>query len=174
MAAAPDRGAWRLLRSEREPFVRGPGEPFLQVLRVLFECSLVAHFSRRVINLMSRKKENCRTTRASTAPCSSRRMCCPTHCASYCAPFQPLLRAFSGWIHRRAHPHKQDSSFRGWTLPPSLPPSSSPSVSPSLSPTLSLSGCTWHWMWSVDAAKEQAISVLCHHRGPEVGPPHAL
>ena len=25
-------------------------------------------------------------------------MCCPTHCASYCAPCQPLLRAFSGWI----------------------------------------------------------------------------
>ena len=33
----------------------------------------------------------CRTTSASTAPCTSRRMCCPTHCASYCAPCQPLL-----------------------------------------------------------------------------------
>ena len=40
----------------------------------------------------------CRTTSASTAPYTSRRMCCPTHCASYCAPCQPLLRAFSGWI----------------------------------------------------------------------------
>jgi len=40
----------------------------------------------------------CRTTSASTAPCTSRRMCCPTHCASYCAPCQPHLRAFSGWI----------------------------------------------------------------------------
>ena len=36
----------------------------------------------------------CRTTSASTASCTSRRMCCPTHCA----PCQPLLRAFSGWI----------------------------------------------------------------------------
>ena len=24
-------------------------------------------------------------------------MCCPAHCASYCAPCQPLLRAVSGW-----------------------------------------------------------------------------
>ena len=35
---------------------------------------------------------------ASTAPCTSRRMRCPTHCASYGAPCQPLLQAFSGWI----------------------------------------------------------------------------
>ena len=41
---------------------------------------------------------DCRTTSASTAPCTSRRVCCPTHCASYCAPCQPLLRAFFGWI----------------------------------------------------------------------------
>jgi len=40
----------------------------------------------------------CRTTGASTAPRTSRRMCCPTHCACYCAPCQPLLQAFSGWI----------------------------------------------------------------------------
>ena len=40
----------------------------------------------------------CRTTSASTAPCTSRRMCCLTHCARYCAPCQPLLRAFSRWI----------------------------------------------------------------------------
>ena len=40
----------------------------------------------------------CRTTSASTAPCTSRRMCCPTHCATYCAPSQPLLRVISGWI----------------------------------------------------------------------------
>ena len=31
-----------------------------------------------------------------TAPCTSRRMCCPAHCASYCAPCQTLLRSFSG------------------------------------------------------------------------------
>ena len=37
-------------------------------------------------------------TSASTAPFISRMVCCPTHCASYCAPCQPLLRAFSGWI----------------------------------------------------------------------------
>ena len=40
----------------------------------------------------------CRTTSASTAPCTTRRMCCPTHCASSCTPCQRLLRAFSGWI----------------------------------------------------------------------------
>jgi len=41
---------------------------------------------------------DCRTTSASTSPCPSIRMCCPTHCASYCAPCQPLLRAFSGLV----------------------------------------------------------------------------
>jgi hypothetical protein len=35
---------------------------------------------------------------ASTAPCTSSRMCCPAHCASYCALCQALLRSFSGWI----------------------------------------------------------------------------
>ena len=39
-----------------------------------------------------------RTTNASTAPCTSRRMCCLMHCASYCALCQPLLRACSGWV----------------------------------------------------------------------------
>ena len=33
----------------------------------------------------------CRTINASIAPFTSRRMCCPTHCASYCSPCQPLL-----------------------------------------------------------------------------------
>ena len=37
---------------------------------------------------------DCRTISASTAPCTSRRMHCPTPCASYCAPCQPSLRAF--------------------------------------------------------------------------------
>ena len=39
----------------------------------------------------------CRTTSASTAPCTSRRMCCPTHCASYCAPstLRPSARLVS-------------------------------------------------------------------------------
>ena len=41
---------------------------------------------------------HCRSTSASTASCTFRRMCCPTHCASYCASCQPLLRAFFGWI----------------------------------------------------------------------------
>ena len=36
----------------------------------------------------------CRTTRASTAPCASKRMCCPTHCASYCAPSAVLASIF--------------------------------------------------------------------------------
>ena len=40
----------------------------------------------------------CRTTSASTAPCIPRRICCLTHCASYCAMCQPLLRAFPRWM----------------------------------------------------------------------------
>jgi len=39
---------------------------------------------------------------------TSRRMCCLTHCASYCAPCQPLVRAFSGWI--RSPPPTMDGS----------------------------------------------------------------
>jgi len=35
----------------------------------------------------------CRTTSTRTAPCTCRWMCVPTHCASHCAPCQPLLRA---------------------------------------------------------------------------------
>jgi len=31
-----------------------------------------------------------------SAPCTSRKMCCLTHCASHYAPCQPLLRAFFG------------------------------------------------------------------------------
>ena len=45
---------------------------------------------------------HCRTISASTAPCAFRRICCSTHCASYCAPCQPLLRVFSGWTQ---YPH---------------------------------------------------------------------
>ena len=45
--------------------------------------------------LLQRLMFYCRTTSASTAPCTSKRMCCPMHCANYCAPCQPLLRAFS-------------------------------------------------------------------------------
>ena len=37
------------------------------------------------------------------APRPSRRMCCPSHCAGYCAPCQSLLRAFSGWMYARVH-----------------------------------------------------------------------
>ena len=44
----------------------------------------------------------CQTASTSTAPCTPRRMYCPTHCASHWAPCQPLLRAFSGWAERRA------------------------------------------------------------------------
>ena len=58
-----------------------------------------------------------RTTSASTAPCTARRICCPTHCASYCAPRQPLVRAFfrmkcehfsDGFVEATTNPH-------GWT-----------------------------------------------------------
>jgi len=41
---------------------------------------------------------HCRTISASTAPCTPRRMCCPTHCAGYCISCQSLVREFSGWI----------------------------------------------------------------------------
>ena len=45
-----------------------------------------------------------RTTSASAAPGASRRMCCPTHCASSCAPCQPLLRESSGRFQSRPSP----------------------------------------------------------------------
>ena len=49
----------------------------------------------------------CRTTSASTAPCTSRRMCCPTHCASYCALCQPQI------VH-------DATAFEAWSKEPSL------------------------------------------------------
>ena len=36
-----------------------------------------------------------RTTSASTAPCTSRRACCPTHCAGDCAPCQQFSDGFN-------------------------------------------------------------------------------
>jgi len=48
---------------------------------------------------------------------TSRRMRWPTHCASYCAPCQPLLRAFHGMIQSplptRAEPKERFRSKRG-------------------------------------------------------------
>ena len=67
----------------------GTGKPVL-VPQVLIRHSLGWVVERLVFH--------CRTTSASTAPCTSRWMCCPVHRASYCGPYQPLLRAFSGWI----------------------------------------------------------------------------
>ena len=52
----------------------------------------------QLMHLIERMVSYCRPTSASTAPCTPRRMCCPMHCASYCAPRKPLLRAYSGWI----------------------------------------------------------------------------
>jgi len=54
----------------------------------------------------------CRIISASTAPCTSRRMCCSTDCASHCAPCQPLLRAFSGWF-RSPPPTRRRGRCRG-------------------------------------------------------------
>ena len=54
----------------------------------------------------------CRTTGAGTAPCTSRRMCCPTYCASCCTPCQSLLRAFFGWI---CFPHPTPTSRHRFT-----------------------------------------------------------
>ena len=56
----------------------------------------------------------CRTTSASTEPCTSRKMCCPTHCASCCAPCQPLVRAFSGWMRSppTCTPHPRHTHHR--------------------------------------------------------------
>ena len=56
----------------------------------------------------------CRTTSTSTAPCTSRRMSCPTHCASYCAPCQLLLRALAAppvWVVRV---REDDGELRPW------------------------------------------------------------
>ena len=50
---------------------------------------------------------SCRTTSASTAPRTPRRMCCPTHCAIHHAQCQPLSRALSGWS--RSPPPKRDT-----------------------------------------------------------------
>jgi len=58
----------------------------------------------------------CRKTGASTAPCTSRWTCCPTHCASYCAPCQPLLRAFSG-TSAMSHPEPVNSLKSGTHTP---------------------------------------------------------
>jgi len=46
---------------------------------------------REPLSLPQRLISYCRTASASTAPCKSRRMCCPTCCANFCAPCQPLL-----------------------------------------------------------------------------------
>jgi hypothetical protein len=54
---------------------------------------------------------HCRTTNASTAPCKSRRACCPARGASYCAPCQPLLQAISGWIRSSPSTPGRDSVY---------------------------------------------------------------
>ena len=58
--------------------------------------------------------------------------CCPTHCANYCAPCQPLLRASSGWIRSSpptVHPSKVNTPrkstpprYRGTSLIKQTPP----------------------------------------------------
>ena len=79
------------------------------------------------------------TTSASTAPCISRRSCCPTQCASYCAPCQPLRRAFSGWIRSplptvKWHSQMDSKQSQMWTSTSftavftSLRPESSPTT----------------------------------------------
>ena len=65
------------------PFPRNTNRTPFAVLRIWFTERLVFY---------------CRTTSATTAPCAPRRICCLTLCASYCAPCQPLLRAFSRWV----------------------------------------------------------------------------
>ena len=67
---------------------------------------------------LKRLVSHCRTTSARSAPCTSRRVCCLTYCASYCAPCQPLLRAFSGWI--RSPPLTQNFFFSSSSLLSSL------------------------------------------------------
>ena len=61
----------------------------------------------------------CRTTSARTAPCTSRRMCCPMHCASCCAPCQPLLREFFGRI-RSTRPRTRTRQSPRWSDPAPL------------------------------------------------------
>jgi hypothetical protein len=74
-------GGWRFLMKVR-PYALRPLAVCTKFLPTCLSCAerLVFH---------------CRTTSASIAPCTSRRMCCPTHCARYSAPCQPLLRAFA-------------------------------------------------------------------------------
>ena len=90
----------------------------------------------------------CRATSASTAPCTSRRMCCLTHCASYCAPCQPPLRAFSGWIRSppptgprstgmtRAYPQVWERSWSNYKLGRSLDGSSPGPASSATTPIM--------------------------------------
>jgi len=82
-------------------FQRSVADEYLQRLPIIFFKQLRRLPNSRT-NPHTSQREGlvfyCRTTSASTAPCTSRSMCCPTHCASYCAPCLPLLRAFFGWI----------------------------------------------------------------------------
>ena len=120
-AAAPPAEAERL-----GPRARGATAPTTALLLHLFgfplddavyvhvvpwsEFLIVPSYPHHPQGLIERLAFYCLTTSASTAPCTSRRMFCPTHCASYRAPCQPLLRAFPGWI--RSPPASSGASHR--------------------------------------------------------------
>jgi len=105
----------------------------------------------------------CRTTSASIAPGTSRRTCCPTHCASYCALCQPLLRAFSGWIRSPPPAHARGLQPSGpdcsvvYSRASSLSPPACSTTCPGLSlPSESIdgvelrSGLTYPWSGNSD------------------------
>ena len=75
----------------------------------------------------------CRTASASTALYTSRRMCCPTHCARYCDPCQPLLPALP----------------RGATASRAVAPST---LSRSINSRWSLACLNSHGTWRLSAA----------------------
>ena len=58
---------------------------------------------RRLSVLSSENGFCCRTTSASTAPYTSRRMCCPTHCASHRAPCQSCHHAHAPLRYKETH-----------------------------------------------------------------------
>ena len=93
-------------------------------------------------------------------------MCCPTHCASYCVPCQPLLRAFSGWMA----PAKDGGSagvsmsFTALCLPPTL------SLSVSLcSAPFGLTSLHCMWQYAHDAGSPALFGVLRAPQGPRRG-----
>ena len=72
--------------------------------------SRLLHSRRSKSLLRQRLVFYCRTTSASTAPCTSRRMCCPTHCASYSARVSRSCEHFPDGFDRHLLPSLEAGS----------------------------------------------------------------